>query len=204
MKLTNHLEQVLHGLMLGDGHMAQWSKTSDARYTQTFGQHAELFANYVFKTLREYCTEKGLYTYKVRSGKNSPLYQRWIVQTLTLSVFTDICNMYYTYNDLGKRIKILPLNIEMILTPIVLAHLIMGDGNFHKKKHFIRIFTNNYTKEEVQLLSTAIYNKFGIESRLDRARKEQYVIAIRKTQVPKVQALVKDHMIPSMMYRIGL
>jgi hypothetical protein len=76
MKLTKYLEQVLHGLMLGDGHMAQKSKTSNPLYTQTFGQHAELFANYVFKTLREFCTDKGLYTYEVKSGKESPLFQR--------------------------------------------------------------------------------------------------------------------------------
>jgi LAGLIDADG DNA endonuclease family len=204
MKLTKYLEQVLHGLMLGDGHMYQANFTSNPRYTQTFGQHAELFANFIFKILREFCTDKGLYTYKVRSGKGSPLFQRWIVQTRTLAVFYDICGMYYAYNNLGKRIKILPLHIELILTPIVLAFLIMGDGNFHKQKGVIRIYTNNFTKEEVQLLSTAIYNKFGIESRLDRARKDQYILAFRKTQVPKLQALVKDHIIPSMMYRIGL
>jgi hypothetical protein len=203
MKLTKHLEQVLHGLMLGDGHMAQKSKTSNPLYTQTFGQHGELFANYVFKTLREFCTTKGLYTYKVRSGKNSPLYQRYIVRTRSLEVFKDICNMYYTVNELGKRIKIIPLHIVMILTPIVLAHFIMGDGTFHKYKHTISLCTQGFTKQEIELLSIAIYNKFGIESRVDRERK-WYILTFRKTQVPKVQALVKDHIIPSMMYRIGL
>jgi hypothetical protein len=80
----------------------------------------------------------------------------------------------------------------------------MSDGNFHKTKHVFRLCTNNFTKVEVEVLSTTIFNKFGIESKLEHVRKEQYVLRFRKSVVPQIQKLVKEHMIPSMMYRIGL
>jgi len=191
--------------MLGDGHIKQTKGTNEnPLYTQTFGQNSELFAKYVFDTYKEFCTPKGFYSYKVQSGKNSPFYQRYIVRTRSLSIFTEFFNIYYIINSEGKRIKILPLEIEFMLTPIVLANLIMSDGNFHKQHHIIRICTNNYTKQEVQLLSTAIYNKYGIESRIEHVRNEQYILVIRKTQISILQNLVKAHIIPSMQYRIGL
>lgn len=49
----------------------------------------------------------------------------------------------------GKYIKILPINIEKLLTPLGLAHWIMGDGYFDQT---VRICTDNFTKEEVDML----------------------------------------------------
>jgi hypothetical protein len=204
MKFNKFQEEVMHGLMLGDGHIAKNSLNGNPFYTQTFGQHGELFANYIFSIFKIFCTPKGLYSYKVQSGKNSPFYLRFILRTRTLPVLQPFVNMYYTVNIIGKRIKILPLEIENILTPVVLAIFVMCDGNFHKPKKVIRLCTNNFTKKEVELLSSAIYSKFGIETRIEYVRKEQYILVIRKSQVPKFQQLVSSHIIPSMLYRIGL
>jgi hypothetical protein len=128
-----------------------------------------------------------------------------MVQTLTVPHFKEFGDMYYVYNNkLGKRIKILPLDIEMLLTPIVLANLVMSDGNFHKTKHIFRLCTNCFTKQEVVLLSTALFNKFGIPSRIEHTKNEQYILVIRKTQVHILRNIVKPHIIPSLLYRIGL
>jgi LAGLIDADG DNA endonuclease family len=204
MKFNKYQEEVLHGLMLGDGHISKNNLNGNPQYTQTFGQHGELFANYIFSTFKNFCTPKGLYSYKVQSGKNSPFYLRFIVRTRALPVLQPFVNIYYTYNIIGKRIKILPLEIENLLTPVVLAIFVMCDGNYHKPKKVIRLYTNNFTKKEVDLLSYAIYNKFNIETRVEHDRKEQYILVIRKSQVPKFQQLVSSHIIPSMLYRIGL
>jgi hypothetical protein len=48
MKLNYYQKQVMHGLMLGDGHIVDNKNKNTNRYTQTFGQHRELFARYVF------------------------------------------------------------------------------------------------------------------------------------------------------------
>lgn len=203
MKLNSLQRKIMHGLILGDGHIHK-KNYNNPLFTQTFGQHSELFAKYVYENFKDFCTPKGLYSYKVQSGLNSPFYQRYIVRTRSLPIFEEFFNMYYTVNSLGKKIKILPLDIDNILTPIALANFVMGDGNYHKTKHIFRLCTNNYTKKEVQLLSTIILNKYNIQSSLEHVRKEQYVLRIRKTEVPLFQAVVKSHIIPSMLYRIGL
>jgi len=112
--------------------------------------------------------------------------------------------MYYTYNEAGKRIKIVPLDIETYLTPVALAFLVMSDGCFHKTAHIIKIYTNSFTKAEVQLLSNAILNKFGIDMTVTRDRKEQYILYVKKSQLTQFQEIVKEYMIPSLIYRIGL
>jgi len=38
----------------------------------------------------------------------------------------------------------------------------MTDGNFDKSRNRVRIYTNSYKKEEVQILANAINTKFGI------------------------------------------
>lgn len=39
------------------------------------------------------------------------------------------------------------------MSPVVLAHLIMGDGNLKLLDEIIHIYTNSFTKGEVELLS---------------------------------------------------
>lgn len=201
MKLTEFQKEVLHGLMIGDGHITR-AKTPS--YTQTFGQKYELFAKHIYSLFRDFCSTSGLYTYEVQSGKNSPFYRRWIVSTLSSTEFHYFSNLYYIFNDLGERIKIIPSNIKSIITPVALAYLVMSDGNFHKTHGIIRLCTNCYTKTEVQLLSDAILDRYGIPSRLEHVRNEQYIIVIRRVDVPKFQAVVKPYVLPLFLYRIGL
>jgi len=48
------------------------------------------------------------------------------------------------------------------MNPIVLAYLIMTDGNFNKGKNSVRIYTNSFKKEEVENLALAINNQLNI------------------------------------------
>jgi hypothetical protein len=42
------------------------------------------------------------------------------------------------------------------MDPIVLAYLIMGDGNFDKGRNRVRIYTNSFIKQEVEELALSI------------------------------------------------
>ena len=54
--------------------------------------------------------------------------------------------MFYKLdNNSGKFKKIVPENIHDLMNPIVLAYLIMGDGNFDKGRNRVRIYTNSFT-----------------------------------------------------------
>lgn len=62
--------------------------------------------------------------------------------------------------------KIVPLNIQDLLTPIGLAHLLLGDGYFHNGVIFI--CSESFTKEEQDLLIVALDSKFNIKATLNR------------------------------------
>jgi LAGLIDADG DNA endonuclease family len=150
-----------------------------------------------------YINPKGYFKNKVRSGYNSKFFERIQLTTVALPVFTKYHNLFYKlYN--GKYIKIIPLNIEEILTPVSLAFFLMGDSSYNKTRKINTISTNNFTKEEVQLLSVALFKKIKIESRLELVKNNSYILIIRTSQVFLLQELVKDHMHPSMLYRIGI
>jgi hypothetical protein len=71
--------------------------------------------------------------------------------------------MFYELNKNGnKYIKIVPQNIIEYMDPIVLAYLIMTDGNFNKGRNRVRIYTNSYSKEEVERLAFSINTKLKI------------------------------------------
>ena len=59
------------------------------------------------------------------------------------------------------------------MNPIVLAYLIMTDGNFDKSRNRIRIYTNSYSKLEVEKLAKSIELKLDIYVGVLHDRKDQ-------------------------------
>jgi hypothetical protein len=59
------------------------------------------------------------------------------------------------------------------MTPVVLAHLIKGDGNLKGGEGIIRIYTNSFTRLEVEKL--AITSKLNIRTKAVHDRNGQYI-----------------------------
>jgi LAGLIDADG DNA endonuclease family len=95
-------------------------------------------------------------------GKNK-FYTNYRLKTNSLPIFNQYYEMFYKFNsDTQKYIKIIPENIIDLVDPIVLAYLIMTDGNFDKSRKRVRIYTNSFRKDEVQNLAVAINKNLGI------------------------------------------
>ena len=113
--------------------------------------------------------------------------------------------MFYKYQEnTGRDVKVVPSNIIALLTPVALAYLIMGDGNYDSLRNRVRIYTNSFTKADVERLAEAINQNFGIYAGVMLDRKDQYIITIGANELEKLRSLVLPHMIPSMMYRVGV
>lgn len=80
----------------------------------------------------------------------------------------------------------------------------MGDGNLKMPDQIIRIYTNSFTKSDVELLAGAINNKLGIVAKATIDRNDQYMLTISKSQLSLVIAQLKTHMHSSMSYKLGL
>ena len=113
--------------------------------------------------------------------------------------------MFYVFDEkLQKIIKTVPYNREDIISPVVLAHLIRGDGNIKPNDKIIRIYTNSFSKQDVERLAKAITNKLGIVTKALYERNYQYILTISRNQLETVRSLVLPYMHVIMLYKLGL
>lgn len=102
------------------------------------------------------------------------VYTNYRLKTKILPLFNNYFDMFYKLNiESGKYIKIVPENIKDIMNPIVLAYLIMSDGNYDKGRNRVRIYTNCFKKQEVEELALAIQNNLGIYTGVLHDRNDQ-------------------------------
>lgn len=117
------------------------------------------------------------------------------------------CNRTETKDEVKiKFIKIVPLNIEELLTPIGLAHWIMDDG--FKSGNAVVLCTESFTLDEVELLKKVLEFKFelkvSIQNRKTSGGIQGYRLSISSYSRDKLISLVEPYFIPSIKYKLGL
>ena len=133
------------------------------------------------------------------------LHTSYRLKTVALPLFNYYRELFYVCDPVtGKYLKVVPANILELITPISLAHLIMGDGNFDSGRNRVRIYTNGFTLSDNQRLAAAITANLGIQVGVMHDRAGQYILTIGALQLDALRKLVGPHMHPSMTYRIGL
>jgi len=162
--LTKELNSILIGLILGDASVFKTSITSNARIEMSFGQKYISFAEHIALLLEGFMSNP-LKEVKIKHSKveGDKTYINYRIKTKTLPLFNHYHDLFYSYDEVNKKYKkIVPLNIHDLMDPIVLAYLIMTDGNYDKGRNRVRIYTNSFTKMEVESLAKAIEAKLGI------------------------------------------
>jgi hypothetical protein len=125
----------------------------------------------------------------------------------TLSSLTLLHSQWYKWSESKKGfVKIVPLNIEELLTPIGLAHWIMDDG--FKSGKGIVLCTESFSLAEVELLKKVLESKFElivtIQNRKTSPGNVGYRLYISSKSRDKLLSLVQPYFIPSMNYKLGL
>ena len=169
--LPENLHSILIGLMLGDAGIYKSSMKSNSRLEMSFGtkykQYAEkienLFIDYINNPIKQ-----------VEIKANDKIYINYRLKTKTLPLFNIYHDLFYIFNyDTNKFVKIVPNDIENLMNPIVLAYLIMSDGNYDKLRKRVRIYTNSYSKQDVEKLGKSINENLGIYVGILHDRKNQ-------------------------------
>ena len=131
--------------------------------------------------------------------------------TRTLPCLNEFYNLFYK-----NRVKIVPRNIEELITVESLAYWILVDGSClslthwdwitAKKGYGLRLHTNNLTKAEVELLIKAINNKFGFISSINTANKnkDQYTIYIPSKDIDNLKSLILPYILPTFLSKLGI
>ena len=109
--------------------------------------------------------------------------------------------------------KFIPTNIAELLTrlppgrgrpgAVSLAFWIMDEGWFTGSG--LKLYTNAFSSSDLDLLIDALDKNFGIKATINKSSiKDQQTLYISKKQLPLVVDLVKDHMHPSMLYKLNI
>lgn len=199
--LPEYLHQVIIGLLLSDGSLEKSSNTSSPRLSVIFGDKHVPYLLHLYNLLEPFIDNN--FTLSTISNKRKH-YEIVKFKTASLPLLSYYYKLFYVYdNEQERNIKIVPSNIHKIISPVVLAHLIMGDGNLKIKDNIVRIYTNSYSKNDVERLAKAICKKLDIATRVAHDRNNQYILTISKNQLYKLKKTIMPYMHPSMVYKLG-
>jgi len=203
-KLPSYLHETLIGLLLSDGSVERPSKTGGARLSVILGFDTLPYLMHLYNLFEPFI-DNHFSISEVNNRQTGNAHSIVRFRTCMSPIFVYYHNMFYKFDDeLNRYVKIVPKDIDNLMTPVVLAHLIMGDGNLKKGDNIIRIYTNSFTKTEVEHLAFVITNKLGIITKAVHDRKGQYMLTISKSQLDKVKSLIEPYMHPSMLYKLGI
>ena len=158
MSIEYPLNEIFIGLLLGDGHIQRRSLNGNSRFIygqSSLRKHHFNYFNHVFELFKPYLSEN--FKIKERSFKDKRTNLKYCsvnFATLTLPCFNLYRNLFYN----SENIKIVPSNIQELLTPRGLAYWIMDDGSLQNKG--LHLNTYSFTNEEVLNLKRTLENMF--------------------------------------------
>ena len=200
--------EVITGELLGDGYISYNPINKpmvNGRLEFTFAAKILDYVNYLkFNVLSSICTPSDPTPWSNPKMEGKGPTQYWF-STKRLPAITSLHQLWYKQEG-NKFIKVLPFNIEELLTPIALAHWIMGDGYFIDG--CLKICTDNFTKEEVLRLIQVFHVKFDIKATINQRTNSDgavvWRIRISKLSMDKLISIVRPYIIPEMLYKLGL
>lgn len=197
IKLSDEKAQVLTGILLGDGHIQQRSPTQNSRFIfgQTAVKHHEYF-KLVFNLFKPYCTEDFKSYHKTWTDfRTNQQYESLHFATMALPCFNIYKDKFYPN---GK--KLVPEDIDVMLTKIGLAHWIMDDGSKQGKGLHLNVYA--FSPECVEKLINVLTTKFGLKCSI-HLKENKPRIYVHKESMELLTSMVKPYMDPSMMYKLG-
>jgi hypothetical protein len=188
--LTSLQKDVLVGTILGDASMERVKPTqyTRVRIDQTYPAHNSYLLSLIdiFKNLTG--TPPRIHTRKPDKRTNK-IYQTIAFKSLRLPCLNYLYDLFYQYDESGKRHKVVPNNIKELLNARALAYWIMDDGNIDAFKA-TQINTDSFSLNDIHLLQFALMDNFKLRTRLNKKRPGQWVIVIPIRQVQSLASIV--------------
>lgn len=195
IKIPCYQFSVIIGLVLSDGWLSiPRPDRKNARLGLKQSSDKAYYVWFVFNILSHYCTR---YPYLVKGSRLGTLTYGLKFVTQILPCFTELHSLFY-----WSGLKRIPENIYEILTPVALAHLIMGDGSV--QRHGLIICTDSYSIEDVVRLINVLIIKYRVDCTIRNPKVNQYRIYIRERSMPHIRQIVKLHMCPTMLFKLKL
>jgi hypothetical protein len=132
--LPPYEKSVVVGILLSDGHLASAKTHENPHLAFKQSLKNSSYVLFVFSILSHYCN---LYPSIIKSVRKDKIDLALFFRTRGLPCFSELRSLFYI-----NKVKRVPANIYNLLTPVALAHLIMGDGSV--KQYGLIICTDSY------------------------------------------------------------
>lgn len=153
----------------------------------------------MYELFQEFCGSKPLVMSKFDSRPNkNKEYGAIKFQSLSLPCFNIYRELFY--NSEGQ--KILPSNLEDLLTARGLAHWMMDDG--YKSGSGLYLCTESFSVSEMEFLVNILKGKFGLVCSIHKVTKGGHRIYIHSTSVDTLKGLVQPYFVPHFYYKLSL
>jgi len=191
-ELPNYQRGVIVGLLLSDGWLSYASannKYPRLGFEQAYSQFSYVWS--VYGVFSHYCYS--FPRFKTRTRNNIQT-SSVTFTTRSLPCLVKVFNAFY--HD-GK--KVVPENIYNMLTPVSIAHLIMGDGT--ALSGGIRIGTYSFTVEDVVRLINVLIIKYRLKCTLHMIDKRPRIFISSKS-MDLLISIINPYIVPSMKYKL--
>ena len=194
-EIPSNLKEIVIGLALGDLYVRRRHKTGNTCLCFKQSMKNEPYMNYLYELFQEYCRMVP----RIRDAHLSGKIHKCIeFETLAYSAFNKFHDMFYK-----DKVKIVPKDIGNYLTARSLGMWYQDDGGADRSGFVF--YTNNFTKEDVELLVKVLKDKFlldcSIHTRNDKVRKP-YVIYIKANSRERFKSLVEPYVISHFSYKL--
>ncbi len=196
VRLPIYIQSIMVGLILSDAWIIFGNKNSKNAllgFSQSAANSKYLW--FVYFLLSHYC-----YSYPVVRIRSS--FDKKTIglqfRTRAMPCITALRSLFYP--GLSNT-KVIPKDIYDLLTPVALAHVIMGDGS--AQRHGLIICTDSFTVQDVVRLMNVLIIRYRLECTLRYHTPTQPRIYIRQRSMPLLQTIIRPHMHYSMQYKLS-
>lgn len=197
LKLSELQKQVLVGTLLGDGCLETQNQGRTYRLKIEHSIAQKDYVDWKYQVFKEFTLSEPRIHKRI---SYSAIRSNYCFSTVSHGSLRFYGQQFYRN---GK--KVMPGLIGKMLTPLALAVWFMDDGSIKSKQHkALVIHSQSFNKQDLEKIIKVLDKKYGIKSAL-RKRKDGggYVIYLLSETISAFIGLVKDHILPSMRYKLG-
>lgn len=199
LKLTSRQQEILVGVLLGDGHLETQDQGRSYRLKIEHSSKQKEYADWLYKEFKEWVqTPPQVRSRYIKLRSVEGTYQKYWFNTLSSGSFRFYAQQFYKKS--GK--KIVPRLIHRWLTPLALAVWYMDDGSVKSNAHTTVLFnTQGFDAMSLKHLQKTLLEKFGIKSKL-RKQKEGMQIYLLPETISAFRKVIEPLIHPSMRYKL--
>lgn len=196
---NNEILSILFGSLLGDCNGERLSNGGVRfRFKQSIIHKDYLF--FLYKKILDLGYTNNILPYLVKKNLNNKIFESYCFNTYSFTSFLWLYKIFYK-----NKKKVIPSEkyLYELLTPLALAIWIQDDGTWHYSS--LRIATNNFKFNEIEILKSVLYKKFKINCSIHHFTKSnQYQLYIKKESIDLVRNLTSSFFHESMLYKLGI